>query len=89
VVCNLGCCIFGFLGYDGSFVDNTFVLRCIFISKIMAERNASAYYFHAKSLERHKMGSTKPCSQKTGLVNSLGTTPWYSVEKPNFGATVA
>lgn len=45
-------------------------------------------YFHAKSLLRQSTASTNVCSQKIGLVYSLGTTPRYSVAKSTIGATV-
>lgn len=44
--------------------------------------------FQAKSLRRHIMASEMVCSQKTGLLYSLGMTPWYSAENGIMGATV-
>lgn len=46
------------------------------------------YYFHAKSRNRQSTGITRTMIQKTGEVKRRGMTPWYSVEKPSFGATV-
>ena len=56
--------------------------------KLNQEQNEGAYYFHAKSLMRHKPGNTTTIPQKTGEVIKKGRIPVYSVEKLSIGATV-
>lgn len=46
-------------------------------------------YFQAKSLSKQRTGRTIIINQNTGLSNSFGRTPAYSVLNPSFGATVA
>lgn len=46
-------------------------------------------YFHETSRARHSATSPTVWSQKTPLLNSLGTRPSYSVENPSLGATYA
>lgn len=67
-------------------IIHAFGTRLISVVQILGRYT---YYFHAKSLDKQRIGRTSPCNQKIILGNNLGTTPWYSVEKPNLGATVA
>lgn len=89
VVCNLEYCTSEFLEYDDRFVDSTCVLHCSIVSVRRQNRIKATSYFQAKSRERQMIGSASPCNQNTGLGNKRGITPSYSVEKCNFGATVA